>query len=232
MIGDRLAEIEARVAAACVRAGRKRNEVRLLAVSKGHSVAAVLEAYEAGLRDFGESYVQDWQKKAEDPALLRLHDLRWHFIGHLQRNKIRMLLGRVETVQTVDRIKLARELSQRAEAQGRVQRVMLQVNLEEESSKSGFSGSEAAAALEQCLALPGLSPIGLMAIPPRRPDAESSRSDHRALAQLRNRLEVKLSCHLPELSMGMSQDFEVAIEEGSTEVRVGTALFGPRAARG
>ena len=232
MITARLADIEARVAAACVRAGRERKEVRLLAVSKGHSASAVLEAYDAGLRDFGESYVQDWQKKAEDPALLRLNDLRWHFIGHLQRNKIRMLLGRVETVQTVDRIKLARELSQRAEAQGRVQRVMLQINLEGEASKSGFSGPEASGALEQCLALPGLAPIGLMAIPPRRPNAELSRTDHRALAQLRHRLEAKLGCRLPELSMGMSQDFEVAIEEGSTEVRVGTALFGPRATRG
>jgi pyridoxal phosphate enzyme (YggS family) len=202
--------------------------VRLLAVSKGHPAAVIRSAWDCGLRDFGENYVQDWIRKAEDPALLGLEGLRWHFIGRLQRNKIRFLLGRVESIETVDRERLASELARRAGAMGRKQSVLLQVNLEGEGSKSGFTAAELRAGFDALLKLDGLNIRGLMAIPPMRPSAEAARDDHRGLAQLREELQQKFGHPLPELSMGMSSDFEVAIEEGSTEIRLGTALFGPR----
>lgn len=226
MIAARLLDIRARIDRACAAADRDPASVSLLAVSKAHPAEAVLEAYEAGQRSFGENYVQRWLEKAEDPRLLGLPDLRWRFIGHLQRNKVRFLLGRVAVIETVAGLKLARTIAERAAARGASQAVLLQVNVGGESSKSGVSPAEAGALLKE---LPtGLDVRGLMAIPPPRPDAEASRADHRALRLLRDRLQDDHGIALPELSMGMSSDFEVAIQEGSTEVRVGTAIFGPR----
>ncbi len=232
-ISDRLARIEDRISAACDRAERDRSTLRLLAVSKGHSAAAVAEGWEAGLRHFGENYVQEWEGKAEDPKILALDGLRWHFVGHLQRNKIRFLLGRVHCIETVDRPRLATALSQRAEDRpgGGPERALLQVNLGGEASKAGFAPEHLEGALSSLLTLPGLDVQGLMAIPPKRASAEASRADHRALRTLRDRLQDQSGRALPELSMGMSSDFEVAIEEGSTEIRLGTALFGPRPPR-
>jgi PLP dependent protein len=227
MIGDRLASIRQRMDQACARAGRDPADVALLAVSKAHGVDAILEAYAAGLRRFGENYVQSWQGKAEDPRILKLSDLDWRFIGHLQRNKVKFLLGRVDVIETVDSLRLARAIAQKAAARGARQAVLLQINVGGEDSKSGVSPEHAGELLG---ALPqGLDVRGLMAIPPPRPDAESTRPDHRFLRELRDRLQDEHSVALPELSMGMSGDFEVAIEEGSTEVRIGTALFGARA---
>jgi len=228
VIEERLEELRSKIEQACDRAGRDPSGVRLLAVSKGHPAAAVRAAWDCGLRDFGENYVQDWNQKADDPTLLGLEGLRWHFIGKLQRNKIRFLLGRVAVIGSVDREKLATELARRGASLGRAQDVLLQVNLEGEVSKSGFSPEELKDGLGRLVALDGLSVRGLMAIPPRRPSAESSRQDHRGLALLRDDLQQRWGHPLPELSMGMSEDFEIAIEEGSTEVRLGTALFGER----
>ena len=226
MIAARLADIRSRIDRACAVGDRDPADVSLLAVSKAHPAEAVLAAYEAGQRRFGENYVQQWIGKAEDPRILRLTDLRWRFIGHLQRNKVRFLLGRVDVIETVGGLKLARAIAEKAAARGASQAVLLQVNVGGEDSKSGVSPAEAGALLS---ALPaGLDVRGLMAIPPPRSDPEAARLDHRTLRQLRDRLQDEHGVPLPELSMGMSSDFEVAIQEGSTEVRVGTAIFGTR----
>jgi pyridoxal phosphate enzyme (YggS family) len=227
MIAERLGAVRARIDRACAAAGRDPTDVALLAVSKFHPVEAILAAYDAGQRRFGENYVQEWLAKAEDPRLLRCPDLRWRFIGHLQRNKVRFVLGRVEAVETVDSVRLARALGERAAERGAAQAVLLQVRIGDEASKAGVSPE--AGALLAALP-PGLDVRGLMSIPPPRDDPEASRADHRALRRLRDRLQDASGVPLPELSMGMSDDLEVAIEEGSTEVRVGTAIFGPRPA--
>lgn len=227
MIAERLAGLRARMDAACARAGRDPASVQLLAVSKTHPVSAVQEAHAAGQRLFGENYVQAWRTKAEDPALVGL-DLQWHYIGALQTNKVRFLVGRVALIETVDRMKLAREIGKRAAAGGRVQGVLLQVNTGGESSKAGFAPDALRAQFAELLAIDGLGIRGLMHIPPPRSDAEATRADHRSLRALRDQLEQTHGVDLPELSMGMSGDFEVAIEEGATLVRIGTAIFGAR----
>lgn len=228
MIAERLTALQAQIHAACVTGGRDPSEVRLLAVSKGHPASAIRAAWQCGLRDFGESYVQEWNRKADDPTLQGLEGLRWHFVGKLQRNKVRFLLGRVTTVESIDSERLAKAVAERSAALGRTQDVLLQVNLQAEQSKSGFSSPELTASMGRLVAMDGLCVRGLMAIPPRRDTAEASRRDHRGLSQLRDALQQRWGHPLPELSMGMSGDFSVAIEEGSTEVRLGTALFGER----
>jgi len=232
-VTERLNAIRRRIARACDRVDRDPATVELLAVSKMQPPHAVVEAANAGQLLFGENYVQHWLSKAEDPKTMALRGLRWHFIGALQRNKIRFLLGRVHCIETIDRMKLARELSSRALARvgGSPQQVLLEVNLAGEAEKAGFAPTELSSLLPELLELPGLVIDGLMAIPPQRGDAEASRGDHRSLALLRARLQDEHGVALPTLSMGMSSDFEVAIEEGSTRVRVGTGIFGPRPAR-
>ena len=230
-IAERLAAVRTAVDQACEAAGRDPAEVELLALSKAHPPEVVLEAHAAGHRLFGENYVQDWQGKADDPRVAALPDLRWSFVGHLQRNKIRFLLGRVACIETVDRPKLAADLSRRAEAQGRVQPVLLQVHVGDEDTKSGFEPDDLRARFADLVALPGLEVQGLMAIPPFRATAEETRPDHRELRLLRDDLQQRHGHPLPVLSTGMSADFEVAIEEGSTRVRVGTAIFGARPPR-
>jgi len=229
-IAERWDAIETRVAAACERSGRDRRDVTVIAVSKVHPVAAIEAAYGAGARLFGENYVQEWLGKAEHDSLMGLRELRWAFIGRLQRNKVRHLLGRVDCIETVDSERLAREISRRAAERGGgfAQSVLLQVNVAGEEGKGGFDPETLQNAIPGLFALPGLAIDGLMHIPPARPTAEESRRDHRDLAALRDRLRATTGQSLIELSMGMSGDFEVAIEEGATRVRVGTALFGAR----
>ncbi len=229
-IGDRLAELQERIDAACDRAGRDPSEVTLVAVSKRHPIAAIAEAHAAGARVFGENYVQEWQIKAEDPTALRLPGVRWSFIGHLQRNKVRFLIGRVDLIETVDSLRLAQEISRRAEGRGRGfrQGILLQVNLAAEHGKSGFLVGEVRDVFEEIARLPGVDVQGLMHIPSPLSDAASTRADHAGLRALRDELRAASSLGLRELSMGMSSDFETAIEEGATRIRVGTALFGPR----
>jgi len=231
VIGEHLTTLQAQIHAACIAGGRDPSEVRLLAVSKGHPAAAIRAAWEYGLRDFGESYVQEWNRKADDPTLQGLEGLRWHFVGKLQRNKVRFLLGRVATIESIDSERLAKAVAERSESLGRTQDVLLQVNLQAEQSKGGFTSAEITASMGRLVAMGGLCIRGLMAIPPRRDNAEASRRDHRGLCQLRDALQERWGHPLPELSMGMSGDFTVAIEEGSTEVRLGTALFGERPPR-
>jgi pyridoxal phosphate enzyme (YggS family) len=191
--------------------------VTLVAVSKTHPAEAIREAYAAGLRDFGENYAQEWREKAD--ALQDLADLRWHFIGGLQTNKVKYLAGRVAAIHTVDRPELAREISRRFQAKGATARVYLEVNTGGEATKSGCAPADAPALAEAARALPALELAGLMGIPP--PD-EDPRPHFRLLRALRDRLG------LPGLSIGMSADWRIAIEEGSTCVRIGTAIFGAR----
>ena len=192
--------------------------VTLVAVSKTHPAAAIREAYAAGLRDFGENYAQEWREKAD--ALQDLPDLRWHFIGGLQTNKVKYLAGRVTAIHTLDRLELAREISKRFLAKGAIARVYLEVNTGGEATKSGCAPDEVPALAEAARALPALELAGLMAIPP---PGEDPRPHFRLLRGLRDRLG------LAGLSIGMSADWRIAIEEGSTCVRIGTAIFGERA---
>ncbi len=195
--------------------------VTLVAVSKTQPAAAIREAYAAGQRDFGENYAQEWREKAE--ALTDLAELRWHFIGGLQTNKVKYLAGRVAYVHTVDREELARELSRRFAQKGAVARVFLEVNTGGEASKAGCAPGEAPALAAAIRALPAVELVGVMGIPP--PD-DDPRPHFRALRALRDGLG------LAELSMGMSGDWRVAVEEGATFVRVGTAIFGVRPPKG
>lgn len=191
--------------------------VTLVAVSKTQSVELVREAYLAGQRHFGENYVQEWRAKAE--VLSDLPDLVWHFIGSLQSNKAKYLVGRVGLVHTIDREELARELGRRSASKGAVARVLVEVNVAGEASKSGCAVEEVPGLVAAIGTIPGLELRGLMCIPPFEGDP---RPHFRRLRQLRD------SLGLTELSMGMSSDYQAAIEEGATIVRVGTAIFGER----
>jgi len=195
--------------------------VTLVAVSKAQPASAIREAYAAGQREFGENYAQEFRAKSD--ALSDLTDLRWHFIGALQTNKVKLIAGRVAYVHTVDRPELARELSRRLLARGERARVFLEVNVGGEASKEGCAPDEAAGLSEAVRALPALDLVGLMCIPPAGADP---RPHFRLLRGLRDRLG------LTELSMGMSGDYREAISEGATFVRIGTALFGPRPPHG
>jgi pyridoxal phosphate enzyme (YggS family) len=195
--------------------------VTLVAVSKTQPPEAIREAYAAGQRHFGENYAQEWRQKAD--ALADLAELTWHFIGGLQTNKAKYLAGRAAYVHTLDRLELARELSRRCAAAGATVRVFLEVNVGGEAQKAGCAPADAPALLEAVRALPALEPVGLMCIPP---PGDDPRPHFRALRALRDRLGLR------ELSMGMSADWEVAVEEGATFVRVGTALFGARPPKG
>ena len=225
-IGDRLRRIERRIAEACARAGRRPEEVRLLGASKGQPVAVLRAAWEAGLRLFGENRVQEAAAKVPElPAAAE-----WHLIGPLQTNKVRRALDLFAAVHSVDRPKIAAALAREAAARGIDLPVFLEVNVAGEASKHGFPAAGLVAAAPPLADLPHLRVVGLMAVPPLGGDPEASRPWFRRLRALRDELAARPEWHgWPGwLSMGMSDDFEVAVEEGATHVRVGTALFGPR----
>jgi PLP dependent protein len=222
-IADNWRAVQARVAAACARAGRSAAEVTIVAVSKTHPAAAVREAFAAGATDFGENYAQELATKL---AELAPGALRWHFIGRLQRNKARLVAGRVALIHAVDSVELAEELARRAG--GVVQPILLAVNLAGEATKGGITADAAPALAKALAAVAGASLDGLMTMPPPSDDPEASRPYFEGLRALRDRLADQLGRPLPVLSMGMSHDFEVAIACGATHVRVGTAIFGTR----
>lgn len=226
-IATRIAEVRRRIDEAAIRAGRP-GGVRLLAVSKTKPAEAIRAAYAAGQREFGENYAQELAQKAE--ALRDLDGLVWHFIGRLQRNKARQVAPLAQVVHTVDRAELAVELGKRAAAASVKLRVLVEVNVSGEASKGGCAPAEVAAVLEVIRAAPSLTAVGLMTIPPDTADPGDARPFFAALRALRD--ENGGAAALPELSMGMTHDFLVAIEEGSTIVRVGTAIFGARGAPG
>lgn len=223
-ISSSLARVRADVADAATRCGRRPQDVLLLAVSKTKPVEAVVAAYDAGQRDFGENYAQELGRKAE--ALAHLPGLRWHHIGHLQSNKLRQLAPLVHALHGVDRESLLDELAKRLAATERQVELLLEVNVAGELSKSGCTPEALPSLLRAARARPGLLVRGLMTMPPLCDDPESSRPYFRRLRELRD--ELGGAAALPELSMGMSHDFRVAIEEGATIVRVGTAIFGQR----
>jgi pyridoxal phosphate enzyme (YggS family) len=228
---ERLAALRERIARAAQRAGRAPDDVTLVGASKRVPRERILVAVEAGLSHLGENYVQEASEKIAWVAQRATRPPTWHLIGRLQRNKARAALELFDTVESVDRASLARELARRAEAAGRVLPVLLQVNVSDEPQKAGVAPAELPALLEACAGLGGLRVEGLMAIPAPEPDPERSRPAFAQLRELRDRLRsAPGGKHLRELSMGMSADFEVAVEEGATRVRVGTALFGPRPA--
>ena len=219
-----LLRVQERIGAACARAGREPGSVGLLAVSKTQPPEAVSEAAALGLTLFGENKVQEAKTKIP----LCPGRLRWHMIGHLQSNKCRDAVELFEMVQGVDSLHLAEELNKRAEQAAKHLPILLEVNIVGEASKFGYPPERLLAELSQLNALPRLELHGLMTIPPWTPDPEKVRPVFRQLRELKQRCEESLGAPLPHLSMGMSGDFEVAIEEGATMVRIGTALFGAR----
>jgi pyridoxal phosphate enzyme (YggS family) len=223
-LAENLDSIQQRIRAACERAGRDPSSVTLLGVTKGQPPEAVIEAAQLGLSVFGENKIQE--AKAKIP--LCPGKARWHFIGHLQTNKCRDAVGLFEMIESVDSLYLAAEISKRAEQASKTVPILLEVNLAGEASKFGYRSDKLEAELTQLNALPRLEIHGLMTVPPWSPNAENVRPMFRQLRELKERAEHMLGAPLPHLSMGMSGDFEVAIEEGATIVRVGTALFGPR----
>jgi pyridoxal phosphate enzyme (YggS family) len=223
-LAEHLAEVRARIRSAAERCGRDPASITLLAVSKTKPASAVVEAYEAGQRAFGENYAQELEEKAH--ALQHLPDLEWHFVGRLQSNKAKVVAPLARVVHAVDGEKLARELQRRAEGRARPLEVLVEVNVGGEASKGGVEPGALAGLLATIDGLPALQLRGLMSIPPPQADAEGSRRFHRALRELRDAHGG--AARLPVLSMGMTDDLEVAIEEGATIVRVGTAIFGAR----
>ncbi len=222
-LASRLANIQHAVASAARRAGRDPAEIELLAVSKTQPVETLQEAIRAGITHFGENKVQEARGKIE--ALGRGV---WHLIGHLQSNKARDAVRLFDSIDSVDRADLAEELNRRADALGKIQNVLLQVNIVGESAKFGCAPEAAQVLAEAVNALPRLCLRGLMTIAPYSPEPEKSRPCFAGLRKLRDKIEADTGLRLPVLSMGMSGDFSVAIEEGSTCVRIGTALFGER----
>jgi PLP dependent protein len=213
-VAENLARVRERIEKQCLRCARRTDSVKLLAVSKAQPIDAVFAAFAAGQSAFGENYAQELHEKAD-----ALGEAEWHFIGALQTNKVKLVIGHAALVHTCDRLSLAKELSKRAAARNIVQRVLLEVNVGREPQKGGVLPEQLDELYAAVRDLPSIRCDGLMCIPPADQDP---RPHFRALRQLRDRLDLR------EVSMGMSADYEVAIEEGSTIVRVGTAIFGER----
>ncbi len=219
-IAAAIARVRERIERACDRAGRDPGGVQLIAVSKAHPEDAIRRAYDAGMRVFGENYAQELAAKAA--SLSDLPDIRWRFIGHLQRNKIKLVEQANATVDALDSIRLAEAISSRAARRGVEVEALLQVNVAGEAQKSGCEPEELPALVEAVRGLPNIALVGLMTVAPHFEDVDATRPVFAALREL-------AAAHaLPELSMGMTHDLEPAIEEGATMLRIGTAIFGPR----
>ena len=223
-IAENLERVYEQIAQAASKVGHAAHEIELVAITKTHPAEKVREAIEAGQTLFGESRVQE--ARAKIPELPS--NLHWHFVGHLQKNKIRHALPLFEMIHSVDSLALAQEVDRIADEDGMHPRILLEVNVSGEGSKFGFKPEGVRAKMESLLALPRLSIEGLMTIPPLLPEAEDSRKFFAQLRGLRDALEKEFDVRLPHLSMGMTNDFATAVEEGATLVRVGTAIFGER----
>jgi PLP dependent protein len=224
-IAANLAGVRERVARAANRTGRRAEEITLTAVSKTFPAEAIRAAYDAGLREFGENRVQEFEAKR---AKLADIDATWHLIGHLQSNKVRRAAGLFDRVDSLDSLALAQKLDAAAGEQGKRLAILIEVHAGDEVTKSGVTEGDLPSLAESLSRLVRLDLLGLMTVPPYFEDAGLVRPYFRRLRELRDDLGRRLGRPLPVLSMGMSHDFEVAIEEGSTEIRVGTALFGIR----
>jgi PLP dependent protein len=224
-VAANLERVRERVARAAESAGRRAGEITIVAVSKTFPPGAIRAAHEAGLRHFGENRVQEFD--AKQPKLADI-DATWHFIGHLQSNKARRAVNLFDCIDSVDSLALAQKLDAAAAAESKRLPILIEVHLGAEQSKSGVAEAEISALAENLLPLPHLELRGLMAVPPYFDDPQRARPHFRKLRGLRDDLSRRINRPLPVLSMGMSHDFEVAIEEGATEIRLGTALFGTR----
>ncbi len=222
---DNIDEVERRISQACRRSGREREDVRLVAVSKRFPLEAILSASRCGLLDFGENYAQELRDKHKE-AGSAADGFRWHFIGALQRNKVKYVVGRADLVHAVDSVALAAQLDKRAAAAGTSVRALVEINGGEDN-KNGIRGGDLREFLESTSGFQNLSFEGLMMMPPYFEDPEMSRPWFSRLREMRDGVSGEFPA-IRELSMGMSGDFEVAIEEGATIVRVGTAIFGQR----
>jgi len=226
-VTENVERVQRRIHQACRRAGRSDKDVRLIAVSKTKPAEAVRQAYAAGLREFGENRVQEAAAKRKE---LRDLDAEWHLIGHLQSNKAKQAVQLFDCVHSVDSLHLAEKIDRAAAALGREMPVLIEVHLGEEASKFGVEENDLLQLAEELGALPSLDLQGLMTLPPFLDNPEDVRPFFRRLRELAERIEARnlLGVSMRELSMGMSHDFEIAIEEGATIVRVGTAIFGER----
>ena len=228
MIAERVAAVRERIARAAERARRPASEVRLVAVSKTHPVAAVREAFAAGVRDFGENRVQEAEPKIAESGDLVAQGARWHLVGHLQSNKARRAAALFGLVQSIDSLELAERLARAGAESGQTLRGLLEVDLAGEASKFGLPEPQLFEALRALRGQAGLRLEGLMVLPPLQDDVQAVRPYFRRLRELRDRALGEGLLAAGELSMGMSHDFEAAVEEGATLVRVGTAIFGER----
>lgn len=227
MLKENLEEVEEKIAKACERAGRAREEVTLIAVSKTKPVEMLQEIYDEGIRDFGENKVQELTEKYE----VMPKDMKWHMIGHLQRNKVKYIVDKVTLIHSVDSLRLAETISREAEKKGVTVPILIEVNIAGEETKFGLSSKEEVISLtEQIAALPNLSVKGLMTVAPPAKYPEENRPFFREIRQLSVDITNKNidNVSMEILSMGMTNDYTVAIEEGATMVRVGTGIFGAR----
>lgn len=226
MIRENIEAVKQKMAGACDRSGRKMDEVTLITVSKTKPVEMLKEAYDAGSRDFGENKVQELLDKI--PVLPQ--DIRWHMIGHLQTNKVKYIVDKVYMIHSVDSLKLAKEISKEAVKKNVTVKILIEVNVAEEETKFGTTTEQVISLTEEIAALPGIQIEGLMTIAPFVEDPEENRVYFCKLKQLSVDIKAKNidNVHMNVLSMGMTGDYEVAIEEGATYVRVGTGIFGER----
>ncbi len=226
MLKDALIEVENNILDACERSGRNPAEVTLIAVSKTKPVEMLQEVYNEGIRDFGENYVQELADKIE----IMPKDIRWHMIGHLQRNKVKYLVGKVACIHSVDSLRLAEVINERSIKLGVVTKIMAEVNIAGEESKFGFTRDEVFDFAEKVSTMEGVKLVGLMTSAPYVNDPEENRQYFREMKSLSVDINEKNinNINITELSMGMTNDYIVAVEEGATHVRVGTAIFGAR----
>lgn len=226
MIKENLAQVEKNICQACEKVGRDRSEVTLITVSKTNPVTSLREAMDCGVHIFGENKVQEMLEKQEELP----DNIQWHMIGHLQRNKVKYIMGKVALIHSVDSLRLAQEISKEAVKQGTQEDILVEINVAEESSKFGITTSEAIQLVEDTSQLPNVHIKGLMTIAPFVEDPEENREVFRALKKLSVDIDRKNidNVTMNVLSMGMTNDYQVAIEEGATMVRVGTGIFGRR----
>lgn len=206
----------------------KRAKVTILPVSKSHPVEALVNAYESGLRAFGENYVQEMVDKYETVTDEMKSNIEWHFIGSLQTNKVKYIAPFVNCIHSVSKLKLAKEIDKRAKENNRIINILLQVNTSGEDSKSGCEPHEAEEVIKSALGLENVKFVGLMTISGLESTDEERKEEFKLLRKIRDDIETNLSIELPELSMGMTSDYHEAIEEGATIIRIGTAIFGKR----
>lgn len=224
MVAENVQNIRRRIALACERSGRSSDEITLIAVTKDFSSDVIREIINAGIYDIGENYVQELKRKRDE---IRENSIRWHFIGHLQTNKVKEIAPWIHAIHSVDSVHVGSEISKKATQSLRRIEVLVEVNTTGEATKFGLTPPEAPPVVKQLVAMSGLSVAGLMTIGPMTGDPESARKAFRSLRTLKDGL-AKDGIILRHLSMGMSGDFEVAIEEGATMIRIGTAIAGRR----